>query len=71
MVTGFSALTRLENLSLAFESPFPRPNRESRRLPPPTRSILPALTRFKFMGGSEYLDEVAARIDIPQLNDFL
>jgi hypothetical protein len=70
MVTGFSGLTRLENLSLEFESPFPRPDTESRRLPPPTRSVLPALTRFKFKGGSGYLDELVAHVDVPRLNDF-
>jgi len=70
MVTGFSALTRLESLFLEFESPLPRPDRESRRLARPTRSVLPALTRFKFNGASEYLDDLVARIDVPRLNDF-
>jgi hypothetical protein len=70
MATGFSALTRLEGLFLGFESSRRRPDRQSRRLPPPTRSVLPALTRFKFTGPSEYLDGLVAHIDVPRLNDF-
>jgi hypothetical protein len=70
MVTGFSALTRLETLYLDFESSLPRPGRQSRRPPSPTRCVLPALTRFRFSGASEYLDDLVARIDLPRLNDF-
>jgi hypothetical protein len=70
MVTGFSALTRLESLLLDFESARPRPDRQSRRLPPPTRSVLPALTRFEFQGASIYLDHLVACIDVPRLNNF-
>jgi hypothetical protein len=70
MVTGFSALTRLERLFLAFESPLSPPDRQSRRLPPPTRCVLPALTRFRFEGASEYLDDLVARVDVPRLNNF-
>jgi len=33
-----------------------------------TRSILPDLTRFWFKGVSEYLDDLVARIDAPQLD---
>jgi hypothetical protein len=40
-------LTRLEGLSLRFEFPLSRPDRESRRTPPSTRSALPALTYFR------------------------
>jgi len=70
MVTGFSALTRLERLFLDFESPLPRPDRQTRRLPPPTRCVLLALARFKFKGASEYLDDLVAHIDLPRLNAF-
>jgi hypothetical protein len=69
MVTGLSALTRLESLFLELEFPRPYPDRESRRLPL-ARSALPALTRFKFKGASEYLDDLVARIDVPRLDDF-
>jgi hypothetical protein len=70
MVTGFSALTRLERLFLEFISPLSHPDRQSRRLPPPTRCVLPTLTRFKFERASEYLDDFVARIDVPRLNNF-
>ena len=44
MVTCLSTLTSLEILILQFRYPYFLPDRESRRPPPPTRSILPALT---------------------------
>ncbi|KAF8503287.1 hypothetical protein F5888DRAFT_1799625 [Russula emetica] len=48
-----------------FESPLSRPDRESRRPPPPTRS---ALTYFRFEGVNEYLEALVARIGAPLLN---
>jgi hypothetical protein len=70
MATSLSALTSLELLRLHFRSPRPRPALQSRRPPPPplTRSILPSLTKIRFKGASEYLEEVLARIDAPRLN---
>jgi hypothetical protein len=68
MVRCLSTLTRLERLSLGFESPLSRPVRESRRPRPPTRSALPALTSFIFDGVSEYLEDLVARIDTPLLD---
>ena len=67
MVTCLS-LTSLENLTIKFESPRSRPGR---RLPPPppTRTLLPALSRFEFKGVSEYLEEFVARIDVPVLTN--
>ena len=47
-----------------------RPDQESRLSPPPTRTVLPALTLFQFQGASEYLDGVMARIDVPLLDSF-
>jgi hypothetical protein len=70
MVCCLSTLTRLETLSLDFKSPQSRPIRESRRLHPPTRSALPALTHFWFTGVSEYLEDLVARIDAPLLDGF-
>jgi hypothetical protein len=67
MVTALSTLTSLERLSLEFESPRSHPDRESRRPPPLTRSVLPALTYFWFKGVDDYLDDLVARIDAPQL----
>jgi hypothetical protein len=68
MVRCLSTLTRLERLSLGFESPLSRPIRESRHPRPPTRSALPALTDFLFEGVSEYLEDLVARVDAPLLN---
>ena len=70
MATSLSALTNLESLGLHFRFPRPRPALESRRPPPPslTRSILLSLTKMRFQGASEYLEEILARIDAPRLN---
>jgi len=72
MATSLYALTNLESLCLRFRYPPPRPTLESRRPPPPplTRSILPSLTEIRFKGTSEYLEEILARIDSPELNEF-
>ena len=67
MVACLSVLTSLDRLSLEFQSPQSRPDRESRRPPPSTRSVLPALTYFSFKGDSEYLEDLVARIDAPRL----
>jgi hypothetical protein len=69
MVTGLSTLTSLEQLMLEFQSPRSRPNRETRRPPPRTRSVLSALAYFKFKGDSEYLDDLVAHTDAPRLNE--
>ena len=66
MAISLSALTSLEYLCLYFRSPRPRP--ETRRPPPPTRSILPSLTEIRFKGASEYLEVILARIDAPRLD---
>ena len=67
MVTCLSALTRLEVLKFEFESPRSWPYRENRRSHPPTRTLLPSLRDLLFTGGSEYLDDLVARIDVPLL----
>ena len=68
MVTALSTLTSLESLSLEFESPQSRPDWENRRLPPPTRSVLPVLASFWFKGVCEYLEDVVTCINAPRLN---
>jgi hypothetical protein len=67
MVTCLSPLTSLERLSLGFLLPS-LPNWESRHPPSPTRSILPALTGIQLNGTAEYLEDLVACIDAPQLN---
>jgi hypothetical protein len=69
IVTSLSTLTRLEQLQFRFRSPRSRAVRESRHLPPLTRVALPVLTRLRFKGDSEYLEEIMSRIDAPLLND--
>ena len=67
MVTILSTLTSLDDLCLEFESPRSYPDQASRRPPPLARSILPALTSFRFKGVCEYLEDLVARIDTPEL----
>ncbi len=68
IVTGLSALTKLEYLYITFQSHRSRPVREIRRPPPPTRTLLPALTHMEFKGINEYLEDVVAQIDTPLLD---
>ena len=67
MVTAISTLNGLQSLCLEFESPRSHPNWANQRPPPPTRSVLPALTRLSFKGVTEYLEDLVARIDAPGL----
>ena len=69
VVTALSALTSLQFLNLEFRSPRSHPGQASRLPPPPTRTVLPALTIIWFKGVCEYLDDLVARIDAPKLNN--
>ena len=68
MAAALSTLTSLQYFWLLFESPESCPDLETRRLPSLTRSVLPALTWFRFKGVSEYLEDLVVDIDAPQLN---
>jgi hypothetical protein len=72
MVTSMSALTRLSSLFISSDPPasFPDWTTQRQRPPPPplTRTVLPALTVFWFIGISEYLEDLVARINAPLLN---
>jgi hypothetical protein len=68
MVTCLSALVRLKSFALEFESPQSRQDRESRHLPPPTRTLLPALTLLRFKGDREYAEDLMPQIDTPLLH---
>ena len=68
MVTALSVLTRLECLTIHFESPRSLPDQNSRRLPPQTRTLLPVITGLTFNGVAEYLEDLVARIDAPLLD---
>jgi hypothetical protein len=67
MVSCLSTLTSLGTLVLQFKYPCFRRDRESRRPPLPTRSVLPALTGLWFTGVSEYLEDLLEPIDAPLL----
>jgi hypothetical protein len=68
MVTALSALTRLQVLHLGPESDGFHPDSENRRLPLPTRTVLPSLIELSFEGVIEYLDDFMAQIDAPLLD---
>ena len=68
IVAVLSALSNLEIFSLRFRSPQSRPDRESRILLPPKRSILTSLNRFGFKGVTEYLEDLLTFIDVPHLD---
>ena len=69
MATCLSTLTSLKELLCQFESPQSSPDQESRRSSSLTRSVLPALTKFRFKGENDYLEELVARIDSPRLHE--
>ena len=68
MVAALSTLSSLKYLSLGFKSPESCPDLETRRHPPSTRSVLPALKSFAFKGASEYLEDLVTDFDALQLN---
>ena len=69
IVASLAALPRLKSLTFGFQFSTSRPDRI---LPPPlTRTVLPTLTYFQFKGASEYLEDLVARIDGPQLNQIV
>jgi hypothetical protein len=70
IVICLATLAGLETLRLEFESPQSRPDWHWRHHLPRTRSVLPALTFFLFKVTSEYLEDLVAWIDAPQLADF-
>jgi hypothetical protein len=71
MVTCLSTLVRLKLFTLEFESPQSRQGQESRHLPPPTPTLLPALTLLRFKGSHEYAEDLMAQIYAPLLGRLL
>ncbi|KAN0109725.1 hypothetical protein V8E52_008972 [Russula decolorans] len=74
MIPILSVLSSLRILCLGFQdlesrSFQYRPDPESQILPPPKRSILPALEEFHFQGVTEYLEDLVTFIDAPQLDE--
>jgi F-box-like len=70
MAISLSALPQLKSFNVQFKSPTPQPKRRNRPVPPPTRFVLPALTRLAFKGASDYLEVLTARINAPILENF-
>ena len=65
MATCLAVLPRLDTFEIRFQSAAPRPGRIHL---PISRAVLPALTSFDFKGASEYLEDLLAHINSPQLN---
>ena len=68
IVALISVMSSLQSLSIQFRSPQSCPDRETRCLPPPKRSVIPALFFFFFRGVTEYLEDLVTCIDTPHLN---
>ncbi|KAH9959382.1 hypothetical protein BGW80DRAFT_1486852 [Lactifluus volemus] len=64
---ALSALTKLKDVYIGFESPASRPDPTNGPPTSLTRVVLPALTRLYFHGASEYSEDLVARIDTPAI----
>ena len=68
MATFLATLTRLEELSIGFQSELPITRHNLTSRPPETAWIvLSAVTSFSFVGDSAYLEDFVARINTPLL----
>ena len=67
LVTSLSSLTRLESLLLTFLLPQSVPDRAIQDLAPYTRTLLPALTYFRYRGDTKYMEDLVAQLDAPLL----
>ena len=67
IITALSTSKSLRILFLFFQSPQSGPDSASRRPSPPVLSIFPVLTELRFKGVTEYLEDLVALIDTPQL----
>ena len=68
MASDLAALTGLRTLLIGFKSP--TRSRKARSWRPTRRICLPSLTTFGFHGVAEYLEDLVALIDTPQLGYF-
>jgi len=68
LVTPLQQIPQLEELSIGFSTPLPRPGAEGESIQPPTTLIvLPALRQLAFRGVSVYLEDLLTRISSPLL----
>jgi len=71
LVVQLQQLPQLEELSIGFSIPLPRPHAEGKLLLPPTPpTTLPVLRRLEFHGVSAYLESLIAQISAPLLERF-
>ncbi|KAI9430963.1 hypothetical protein H4582DRAFT_2133284 [Lactarius indigo] len=69
LANALTGMAQLQSFSLHFLSPASRPSHTGISPLPRERGMLPALSRFKFHGTSEYLNDLVARIDAPCLEN--
>jgi len=74
MVRGLAGLTKLKSLIIYFALPRNdvlafREEMEKHRWKASIHAVLATLTEFHFLGLSEYLEDLVAQIDAPQLDD--
>jgi len=68
LVVHIRLMARLEELSVSFTIPVPRPRAEGKLLRAPKTSVtLPSLKQFRFRGVAAYLESLVARIRAPLL----
>lgn len=71
LVIQLQQLPQLEELSIGFSIPLPRPHAEGKLLLPPTPpTTLPALRRLEFQGVGAYMESLIAQINAPLLERF-
>jgi len=67
IVRCLSMSPRLGSLSLGFRYPRSPAHRANRHPPPLTRVVFPSLTLLRFLGDSEYLEDILSQIETPML----
>jgi len=68
LVARLQQIPQLEELSIGFSTPLPRPGAEGESFQPPiTPIVLPALRQLAFRGVSVYLEDLVTRISSPLL----
>ena len=70
LITGLDATPKLTFLEICFLHPTSGLGQQSPRTYPQTRVALPALTEFQFRGDNEYLEDLIAKIDAPNIEQF-
>ena len=68
IVAALPALIKLEIMRISFWYNDPDSDLEGRAPPPPTRSVLPTLKVLELDGDGAYLDDFAARVDVPSIS---